>query len=173
MSHVMLDLETLGTTPGCAIVSIGACSFDANGLGEEFYRVIDITAPGASGSIDPSTVKWWMGQSDEARAVFAAAGIPLDSALHNFSGFWSRVEGTLLWGHGAARVLRPILDAAFSRCGLQAPVKFWDYRDTRTLYALADVKPERTAGTHHNALDDAKAQALAVIQGYKNLGKSL
>lgn len=25
MRHLMLDLETLGTTPGCVVLSIGAC----------------------------------------------------------------------------------------------------------------------------------------------------
>ena len=33
MSDVMLDLETWGTRPGCAIRSIGACVFNPNGEG--------------------------------------------------------------------------------------------------------------------------------------------
>lgn len=33
MPHIMIDLETMGTRPGSAILSIGACSFDPNWLG--------------------------------------------------------------------------------------------------------------------------------------------
>ena len=38
---VMVDLETWGTKPGCAIISIGAVSFGPDGLGEEFYTALD------------------------------------------------------------------------------------------------------------------------------------
>jgi len=47
------------------------------------------------------------------------------------------------------------------------PWKFWDVRDTRTLFDLADVQVD-VAGKH-NALTDAVAQARAVQQSYKKL----
>lgn len=37
-------------------------------------------------------------------------------------------------------------------------------RDTRTLFDLAGVKVDRGSGTHHNALDDACAQAEATVK---------
>ena len=42
-SHVSLDLETLGTRPGCAILSIGAIAFNpsTNTLGPMFYEVVN------------------------------------------------------------------------------------------------------------------------------------
>lgn len=168
----MIDLETLGTTPGCAIVSIGACSFDMEGIKEKFYQAVDISRL-PSGTIDAGTVKWWLQQSDAARAVFTdQEATTLAIALERFAEFWDRNGGIFLWGHGAA-FDAPILDAACNRAGVRSLAKFWNYRDTRTLYALADVSPAREAGTHHNALDDAVAQAVAVIESYKALGKSL
>jgi DNA polymerase III epsilon subunit-like protein len=168
--HIMLDLETLGTTPGCAIVSIGACAFSMDGLGEEFYTVVDIEKN--VGDLSPSTVKWWMGQSDEARAVFSTQGVHIAEALSSFAAFWKRCDGEFLWGHGAG-FDAPILEAAYVVLGYQAPFKFFNSRDTRTLYALADTYPKRSTGTRHNALDDAKAQADAVIVAYKKLNKTL
>lgn len=171
MTHIMLDLETLGTTPGCAIVSIGACSFSMDGVGKEFYAVVDLEKN--VGEFSPSTLKWWMQQSDEARAVFQSADAAhIASAVSSFAEFWHQNEGKFLWGHGAG-FDAPILEAAYTALGYVAPFKFYNNRDTRTLYALAEVGPDRAVGTHHNALDDAKAQALAVIEGYKKLGKRL
>jgi hypothetical protein len=42
VKNVMIDIETLGTRPGSVILSIGACRFGADGIGEEFYRAIDV-----------------------------------------------------------------------------------------------------------------------------------
>ena len=44
MKDIMLDLETLGTGPGCAIVSIGAVAFDEFGVAEiGFYRACHVS----------------------------------------------------------------------------------------------------------------------------------
>lgn len=169
--HVMLDLETLGTTPGCAIISIGACVFSMEGIWREFYAVVDLAKN--TGSMSPSTVKWWMGQSLEARAVFQDPdAVPINVALAAFDEFWRITGSRFLWGHGAG-FDAPILEAAYVAIGQRAPFRFYDNRDTRTLYALTEIYPARKAGVHHNALDDAKAQTLAVIASYKALGKTL
>lgn len=175
--HVMLDLETLGTKPGCAIVSIGACVFNAEGVQGKFYRAINIITTGLA--LDPGTVVWWMGQSAEARAVFSdTARVTTFEALANFKNWWVDNElkyltdGHFVWCHGAT-FDAPILEAAYASVGQKAPFKFFNVRDTRTLYALADVYPDRAKGTHHNALDDAVAQAEAAIKAYSALGKTL
>jgi len=36
-TRLMVDIETLGTEPGCAICSIGAVVFDTGGLGDREY----------------------------------------------------------------------------------------------------------------------------------------
>ena len=67
MKHVMVDLETLGTLPGCAIMSVGAVFFDESGLGDEFCMVArqdNYTQAGLA--IDADTASWWAQQSPEA-----------------------------------------------------------------------------------------------------------
>lgn len=179
--HVMLDLETLGTKPGSAIVSIGACVFNMDGVQERFYNTIDVTKPFGNRhlAMDPSTVVWWMSQAQEARAVFADKDrVPTYEAINSFRHWWEDMEQKYLsdaqyiWCHGAG-FDAPILEAAYVAINQIAPFKFYNIRDTRTLYALTTISPDRSKGTHHNALDDAIAQAEAVIAGYKALGKTL
>ena len=55
---------------------------------------------------------------------------------------------------------------------VEAPWKYWDVRDTRTIYELArfDLRSlKRSNGVHHNALDDAKHQVIGVQQSYSRL----
>jgi inhibitor of KinA sporulation pathway (predicted exonuclease) len=54
---------------------------------------------------------------------------------------------------------------------IPCPFRYNQPRDTRTIYDLAgiDVGEYRSAGTHHNALDDAAAQARAVQAAVKAL----
>lgn len=174
MTHCMLDLETWGTRPGCAIRSIGAVVFDPwqSGTEAEFYANIEPSSCASAGlAIDPGTAEWWEGQSPEARAHLRDARLPLHEALAQFSSFWRMNNTTFVWGHGAT-FDPPILEAAFVAAGIDVPWKFWNIRDTRTLFDLARVslKDFPRAGTHHNALDDAKHQALAVQAAYKKLG---
>lgn len=77
VTDVMLDLETMGQGPDAAIVAIGAVSFDleAGKLGSEFYTVVDLTSSvEAGGKMDPSTVLWWLQQSEQARSELKRAG---------------------------------------------------------------------------------------------------
>lgn len=179
MKHIMLDLETLGTKPGCAIVSVGACEFDLTGIKSEFYNTVDQRWHPAGASIEAGTVAWWTEQSAEARSVFfLGPRVHYNSVLYNFGQFalknvpLQQVEPVFLWGHGAA-FDAPILEAYYRMADLDMGIPFYNWRDTRTLYALAGVKPIREGGTHHNALDDAKAQALAVIEACKKLNVEL
>lgn len=177
--HVMLDIETLGITPGCAIVSIGACAFDiANGVKERFYQTI---RPDPRFRIDGSTVYWWMAQSEEARKVFdMGTSVDITTALHRFNEWCSGLQPDPLyiWCHGAT-FDAPILSKAYEivteghNTDMRAPFSFYNIRDTRTIYHLSGIYPDRTKGVHHNALDDAVAQAEAVIESYMKLGVSL
>lgn len=170
LGNVMIDLETLGTTPGSAILSIGAVMFGPAGLGDELYTPISLASCTAAGlTIDPVTVAWWMKQSDAARAAaFRDDAEPLPRVLLRFAEWFERAEAERLWCQGA-NFDAPLLEAAYCACGMTPPWKFWNVRDTRTLYELADVKVDRARGTHHNALDDARAQAEAAVVALQRL----
>lgn len=49
---VMLDIETLGTKPGCMVLSVGACTFNlATGeIGDEFYMTLQMNPQQAVGA---------------------------------------------------------------------------------------------------------------------------
>lgn len=186
--HIMVDLETWGTTPGCDIRSIGAVVFDplAGTLGDEFYvatenRYWDDGGYCASGGWmqwplhkDSSTVEWWSKQSVEAQAAFGSP-IPLKSALGHFTEFWDQ-HGTdddyvRFWAHGP-HFDEQILAACYRAVGLPVPWHYRAPRDLRTMLEAAGMDPKTGIpefGTEHNALDDAKAQALGVIEAFRRL----
>ena len=67
---LMIDTETAGLPPTGALLSIGAVFFDikTQTLGPTFLRTINrATAVRDGGTLTPSTILWWLGQSDEAR----------------------------------------------------------------------------------------------------------
>lgn len=174
MKHVMFDLETMGNAPGCVILSVGAVEFDPHTakLGKEFYATIDIRSCFDLGlKVDASTLVWWMGQGDAARKAAVAPGKPVEEVLKDFAHWFGACGGELIWCHGAT-FDAPVIEAAFRLAKREAPWKFWNVRDTRTIFDLTGVKVPRAAGTHHNALDDAKNQAAAVGKAYGVLARA-
>lgn len=172
MTHVMVDLETWGTKPGCAIRSIGAVVFfpGGGGLHETFYANIDDRSCLDAGLVyDPRTAAWWRDQGEEAQAALLIDQRPLHQVLADFTDWFREVDGQQVWGHGAS--FDPVLlEAAYDAVERQVPWKFWDVRCSRTLLALGDISPSqyrRDDEVHHNALDDAKAQARAVQAVFK------
>lgn len=166
MDNVMVDLETLGRRAGCAILSIGAVAFDAQSkrLGPEFYVVVD-RASQLNLHTDPETLKWWEGQSVEARAVLTdKAAIPLGDALIKFNQYLSQFSFTKVkvWGNGAD-FDNAIMASCYGAAGLEVPWSFWNNRCYRTLKSIVAGPKLSRQGTYHNALDDAKTQAQHAI----------
>lgn len=170
MSDVMIDTETLGTSPGAAILSIGAVMFGPEGIADTFYASIQLASCTAVGlTIEPATVQWWMSKSDQARAAaFAADAQPLPVVLIAFRQWIIEQNANFPWCHGASFDV-PLLEVAFKACGIPVPWEFWNVRDTRTLYDLAGVRVDRRNGTHHHALDDAINQAEAAARALRIL----
>lgn len=170
VKRVMIDLETLGVTAGCSILSIGAATFDEHrGVGDPFYATISRKTCRNAGLVeDADTLIWWHKQSEEARKVLTAdhTTLPLGLALAQFHDYLSRfhTSDVLVYGNGADFDL-PILGRAFLACGFDLPWKAYNGRCYRTLKnQRPDVKLVRTPGTHHNALSDATAQAEHAIR---------
>ena len=159
--HVMLDLETLGTRPGDAILSIGAVVLDpGKGIRSTFYVTIDSESCKAAGlRAQKSTLEWGGKQSAEARAAAFKGELSLQSALTQFS-MWVPKGNVLMWGNGAG-FDQPLLEAAYRAMKMEAPWKFWNARCYRTIKSMFPVAENRT-GVHHNALDDAMHQAFVL-----------
>lgn len=171
MKHVMVDLETMGTVPGCTMLSIGAVYFDENGLGEEFYTVVSRSDCEAQGLRESkSTQDWWAKQSAAARKVIDEAEADeaptLAAALNSFTAFIKKDTNVKVWGNGAD-FDNPILACGYDAVGLKQAWISWNGRCYRTLKNIAPGPKLERVGTYHNALDDAKSQALHAIQLFK------
>ncbi len=193
-TDVMLDLETFATGQNAAIVSIGAVAFMADedsrfnalfsntpaglekaGLG--FHRRINLARSNQHlrGVIDPATVEWWMGQSDEARAALVQEPrVQLGVALSEFSTWieenFAKPKRIRLWSNGPTFDERLIREA-FDRYNTAFPLSFRGSRCCRTMIELAEMfgwdrdqfKELSADILKHNALHDAVFQARGVM----------
>jgi hypothetical protein len=179
--HIMVDLETWGTTPGCDIRSIGAVVFDpiAGTLGEEFYVNVIGGFEMYGLLLDPSTVKWWSEQSDAARLRLVTDQVCINPALHRFAEWWRGIEWShrdedgpdiaRFWAHGP-HFDEAILAACYRAVGISVPWHYRAPRDCRTIFdAAGDPCHVPFEGVEHDALADAKNQALRVIEAYRRL----
>lgn len=178
MNDFSIDIETLGTTPYSVILSIGVQGFNRhNGLMDDGFEIVvnaeDCVAKGLR--MDPSTVLWWLQQSDEARKVFApSGGATLHYALDQLNEYFKREKfskNSCIWGNGAGFDINLLEDAYRVTPGVPCPWHFWQSRDVRTVVDIAglDKKAYRHEGVHHTALADARNQARMVIDGVAQL----
>lgn len=79
-----------------------------------------------------------------------------------------------VWGCGAD-FDQPIIAACFAKVSYPLPWLFYNNRCYRTLRALGKVSGDAPPrhGVYHNALDDAKTQALQAMNIIQKMGLSL
>lgn len=170
MDNIVFDLETLGNTSEAPIIQIGAVKFDENGkVLDSFERNVNIESLGDYNfKVDYPTVMWWFNQDDKAiKSVFGKdlKRVKLRQALYEFVKWVGKLNDYSYWSH--ATFDPPILRNNFNKVGSNDPIPFRLHRDIRTLTHLApDVKLVR-ADIPHNALEDAKAEALYISRCLK------
>ncbi|EFD5004417.1 exonuclease [Escherichia coli] len=175
--HLMIDLETMGTDPDAQIASIGAVFFDPNNgeTGPEFSKTIDMKTGG--GTVNISTIEWWLQQSSYARAAILTDKIPMDDALLQFREFINENSGEFfvqVWGNGAT-FDNVILRRSYERQDIPCPWRHTNDRDVRTIVALGLVIDFDARsiiafeGERHNALHDARYQAKYVSAIWQKL----
>ncbi len=169
----MVDLETLGQRFDAPIITVGAVFFDpATGeLGPEFYRAVDLDSAIRFGRVSGETLKWWFKQSDAARHAAVDGKEPLDKVLKDFADWYRGVNSKApIWGNGPTFDITILEDAYWRVFDKEAPWKFWNVRDCRTILELGQAigykKPD-LKGVAHNALDDARHQAQWVCEIHK------
>jgi len=171
MSDIMLDSETLGTRPGCVVLSIGAVAFGPKGLLDDgFYIVVNRHSCEVLGlHTAKSTLDWWSQQSREAQQVLLEADLPdrshnLTEALAKFDEYVEKHGGkqVRMWGNGAD-FDNPIIGECYHAAGKPPRWGTYNNRCYRTLKNLLPTVRYKREGTHHNALDDAKTQALHAV----------
>ena len=173
-TDVMIDLETLATSPDAAILTIGAVKFDPFGDDvnepdcEKFYVRVDLDSCDRIGLItNDDTIAWWAQQSKEAQdeAFSPDNRIDIVDAMNQLYKFcWGAKR---VWSHGAAFDV-VICEHIFNKIQKAVPWKFWEVRCTRTLFDIG-IDPKRPPVLKHHALEDAWNQAVGVQNVYKRL----
>lgn len=172
--HVMIDTETLGLESNAIILSIGAVEFNKYGLGKTFY--IEIDPKTYPGSVDISTIQWWMEQCRAGNKAPVSGIIQLPTAVNALSEYLSEVcDGDLsrlvLWANGIDFDV-PKLVYAYYVCKVPTPWKYNAIRDARTVYKLLGDYGIKPVGKNaHNALADAEWQATYLINIFMSLNE--
>jgi hypothetical protein len=164
---LMIDTETMGLPPDGALMSIGAVFFnlETQTLGPTFLRTINLaTAVRDGATLNPGTIIWWLGQSDEARKAVRFSAEDIRTTLADFSEFiaeHSRPQDVRTWGNSASFDLT-IIGTAYQRAGMRTP---WSpfrercFRTVRNMYPAIEYNPDDKGDDAHNALADALFQA--------------
>jgi len=169
----MIDLETLGTQPGCVILTLGAVKFDPytmNDPGPGLYVRPDADEQIARGrEVQQDTLEWWMRQAEDVReeALGVEGRIPVEEMYRQLNRFLVGVNN--IWCQGPVFDIA-ILENLYMQYGWPTPWQFWQIADSRTLFKVhGDPRVKGKAGLH-NALEDCVSQATAVQQVYNKLG---
>lgn len=161
---LMVDIETLATSPDSVILTFGAIKFNPFDTYEEFdnglYFRVNVDEQIALGRhVDSSTVEWWGKQNQEVRdEAFGDDRVSLEEFTTSLNKFVVGVER--IWAQGPVFDI-VILENLYRQLNKPAPWPYYVIRDSRTLLkALGDT---RTNGAMlHNALADCVNQAKAI-----------
>lgn len=160
MNDVMIDFETFGVSKGAVICQVGAVYFDktTGELGAEFKANIDAASHMKyGGTMDASTVYWWLAQSEAARAsILADPKEDIFTVMTRLNEFLK--PSKRVWSHATFDFV--LLMETFRLLGIKPSVSYKAGLDLRTLTYLSgtEIKGFDRAGTHHDGLDDAKHQ---------------
>jgi hypothetical protein len=177
-NDIMIDIESLDTSPNCVILTIGAVRFDPRGMGIverlELRPTIDEQTEKYNRVINEDTLRWWGEQSPEAldEAMGDRDRVSFNDCMEALYKFcWNR---RAVWSNGASFDI-VAMESAWRNLGMRIPWPYYTVRDTRTLYEIAGVSlKDKKYGskTTHKAVEDAEHQAIVVQDAYRNLIKA-
>ena len=170
-THIVLDLETLGTNRNAPILSIGMVVIKDLTITDKFRANIDaVEQEELFGRVaDEDTKAWWrtLMNADDGRAAWnAAVSCPtaVKSALKAINKLFDDIGEFQLWGN-ANTFDNEILRSLFEAAGFPA----WSYRKDRDFRTLKELYKEKVPepefiGVRHVALDDALHEAGYLIK---------
>jgi len=169
----MLDLESLGTKPNAAVLTLGAVKFNPytdEDPTQALYVKFDVDEQIALGRfVDEGTLRWWSHQSAEVREEALSEGdrLSCNAALDQLNKFL--VGADEIWAQGPVFDI-PMLESLMRDLKRPIPWHYWQIRDSRTIFKLVgDPRREMDTPDLHNALADAYNQAKAVQIVFKKL----
>lgn len=186
----MVDIETLSTDSNAVVLTIGAIPFLSDGTiavdkDMYFYERVNLSSYNKyvnnEFSFNYETLLWWLKQKEEIRNDTFLNGprYNIEVVMQDFSNYlmiikaYFKVDKINIWSHGKDFDV-VILQNAFKVCKLECPWKFWDTRDTRTIYALANIDLKNIGGFNdHDAIEDCLKQIEGIKQSYKIINSSV
>jgi len=172
-SHVMLDLETLGTRPDCVILTLGAIRFDPYSKQEPgpgiYFRLNIENQLSVGRTVDDSTIEWWAQQDPRVRDEAMGESddrVDISKLKYELNRFLVGVE--YIWAQGPAFDI-VILENLYRSQNWGLPWHFWQIRDSRTLFGVHGDPREKQRDQAHNALMDCYYQAIGVQKIYHDL----
>lgn len=175
MSEVnyMVDIEALGHSRDCIVVSVGIVKFKIRTceILDEKYWELDMGGQKKLGrTIDTSTIQWWMGQTKESQqAISNTKRIEVLDFINEFEAFIK--EPGYYWAKGTNYDFE-ILTNLFQQYWHDAPFKYSKWIDARVYYFLGKqlgILPKKKNEFAHNALIDALFQTEVVCEVHKQL----
>ena len=171
--HVMLDIETLATTPDAVVMSVGVVKFDPH-TGTPYNKTLwrpDIDEQTARDRhVSESTLEWWAKQPDHIQEdAFSDEGrIPVVEFMKELNRYCVGMEK--IWCQGPQFDML-ILENLYIQYGHHFGWQFWQVMDCRTLFQLMPVDPRKAIQQDlHSADADAYYQAIGVQQCYEHFG---
>lgn len=178
MKHCMLDIETLGTTPGAVVLSIGAVVFKLSPLTMcgQFNMVISLEDSIRVGlAVEASTLKWWLTQRAEVLRDQLQKALPINFVLGSFNDWFRLEECSTIWGNSAAFDMG-MLAAVYRAAGETVPWEFRSERCYRTVVKLCGDKlvwNKKDTEQAHNPVYDCMYQIEHLHKATKILGIEL
>lgn len=174
-TDIMLDLETTGRRPGCAIIQISAVLFNANTGAmsiRTFNTPIRLAQQASKGfNVDKNTLIWWASNNSRLYNKLSNSDVFYVDAGRAFQKWFLSLrnhQDIRVWGN-SARFDLGILEGWYRKAigdNFQPFWNTWLERDARTIFQLAPEIRQQIPfeGTKHNAIDDARHQAKAICE---------
>lgn len=193
LTHITIDIETLGFASDTVVLSIGAAAFTFDATRPNvyddyvlngFYAKLDASEQIGkySRTMDDDTINWWKTQPEEARKVTrpSSEDLPMREALLRLNA-WINASGydyknSFAWSRGTYFDY-PKLEHMYKQVGLEPGYNGWKIRDTKTYFdvlqgtshGLYNKKVLPKGFIHHDALHDAAVDAYRMVELFRSL----
>jgi hypothetical protein len=173
-THIMIDIETLGTNPDCVILSVGAVKFDPFGTTVPQHKTLwrpNIDQQLEAGrTVDEGTLEWWSKQAADIRenAFSTDDRIDLDDFFKSLNRYMTGADK--IWCQGPQFDM-VIIEDLYRQFDHHRNWAYWQVSDCRTIFNMMPVDPRKAIQQNlHRADEDAYWQAVCVQRTFKHFG---
>lgn len=186
MTDIVIDIETLGTRPGCCVIEIGACAVRGQAIVANFSRrvvsrysiesiktILNGPYPNSQLALaDADTLRWWTEPErlPTLETLLRRSRTPAYKALAMFARWICSStpdpRRMRVWGNGPSFDLA-ILAEAYELTCQRLPWRYTRERCVRTALEREGLDPRgfpwQESGPRHRALNDARHEARMLI----------